>query len=401
MPDGAPAGADKTAAEAALVEKARKLAPVLAERARQAELDRRVPKDTDRDFRDAGFYRALQPARYGGLELDYGAQTAIARELARGCASSAWVGAILACHSWIGGMFPDEAQSEIWSDDPDAVIATSFLPVGVEAVRDGDRLTLSGRWRFSSGVDHCRWAILLVLLFPEDGAGPPDPVFALVDLKDCAVEDAWNSAGLAATGSNDIVVDGVLVPPHRMVRVCDLRGQETPGSRVNDSYLYRLPLFAVFPFNIVGPALGAARGAMEAVIEDLTSRQSVTGADLSRVATVQQRIGKAAALLDAGDAVIAQLRSEIASKGRAGEEFTMADRGRYRLNLGHVAQSCCDAVDELLPLTGGRGLETAHPMQRAWRDVHAVAQHIGLVWDLQTGLYGNILLGHGSPDPKL
>ena len=95
------------------------------------------------------------------------------------------------------------------------------------------------------------------------------------------------------------------------------------------------------------------------------------------------------------------LRSDIVTKGSAGEDYSMQVRARYRLNLGHVAQSCCEAVDELLPLTGGRGLETTHPMQRAWRDVHAVAQHIGLVWDLQTGLYGNVLLGHGSPDPKL
>jgi alkylation response protein AidB-like acyl-CoA dehydrogenase len=157
----------------------------------------------------------------------------------------------------------------------------------------------------------------------------------------------------------------------------------------------------VFPFNIIGPALGAARGALDAVIVDLTSRQPVTGANLSRVATVHQRIGKATALLDAADAVTAQLRSEIVSKGKTGEAFEMDERGRYRLNLGHVAQNCCDAVDTLLPLTGGRGLETSHPMQRAWRDVHAISQHIGLVWDLQTGLYGNILLGHGSPDPKL
>ena len=101
---------------------------------------------------------------------------------------------------------------------------------------------------------------------------------------------------------------------------------------------------------------------------------------------MHQRIGKATALLDAADAVMAQLRGEIVSKGQAGEAFEMAERGRYQLNLGHFAQNCCDAVDELLPLTGGRGLETSHPMQRAWRDVHAVSQHIGLVWDLQTGL---------------
>jgi len=236
---------------------------------------------------------------------------------------------------------------------------------------------------------------------PAGGEGPLDPVFALVDLDDCRVEDVWNSAGLAGTGSNDIVVDGIDIPPHRMMSVLALRGDATPGSKANDSYLYRLPLFAVFPFNIIGPALGAARGAVDTVIEDLTSRRSVTGADLTKAGTVHQRIGRATALVDAADAVVAQLRGDITSKGRAGEAFGMEERARYRLNLGHVAQMCCDAVDVLLPLTGGRGMENAHPMQRAWRDVHAVAQHVGLVWDVQTGLYGNVRLGHGSPDPKL
>ena len=379
MPEGTTPSADKAAVAAALVDKARTMAPVLTECARQAERDRRISERTHSDFRDAGFYRALQPARYGGLELDYGAQTAFARELAKACASSGWVGGILACHGWIGGMFPDEAQAEMWSDDPDAVIATSFLPVGVAIKRNGGDFSLSGRWRFSSGVDHCRWAMLLVMMPPEDGSSSLDPVFALVDLADCRVEDTWNSAGLAATGSNDIVVDNVDVPPHRIMRVLDMRGEETPGSAVNGSYLYRLPLFAVFPFNIVGPALGAARGALETVVGDMTSRRSVTRADLTRLATVHQRIGRATALLDSADAVISQMLAEIVSKGQADETFEMTDRARYRLNLGHVAQSCCDAVDELLPLTGGRGLETTHPVQRAWRDVHAVAQHIGLV----------------------
>jgi len=367
----------------------------------QAERDRRLPAETDAAFRKAGFYRALQPARYGGLELDYGAQTAFARELGRGCASSAWVGGILACHGWMAGMLPDEAQAEIWGGDPDVAIATSFLPVGVKAERAGDGLRITGRWRFSSGVDHCTWAIVLVIVPPEGGDGPPDPVFALVSLSDCRVEDAWNSAGLAGTGSNDIVAEDILIPPHRMMRAMALRGEATAGSVTHDSYLYRLPLYAVFPFNIIGPALGAARGAVDCVIDDLTSRKPVTGADLTRMGTVHERLGRATALVDAADAVIDQLRGEIVNKGRAAEEFSLSDRARYRLNLGHVAQMCCDAVDTLLPMTGGRGLEVTHPMQRAWRDVHAVAQHVGLVWDVQAGLYGHIRLGHGSPDPKL
>ena len=149
MPDGTINVADRALAEAELVEKAKRLAPQLADRARQAELDRRISDQTNTDFRDAGFYRALQPARYGGFELDYGAQTAFSRELGRVCASSAWVAGILACHGWIGGMFPDEAQGEIWSDDVDATIATSFLPVGVEVEGRGEGIRISGRWRIS------------------------------------------------------------------------------------------------------------------------------------------------------------------------------------------------------------------------------------------------------------
>ena len=156
--------ADKAALEAQLVDRARDLGPVLIERACQAELDRRISTDTDQDFREAGFYRALQPARYGGMELDYEAQTAFARELGRACASSGWVGGIIACHGWMAGMFPDEAQAEIWGDDADIALATSFLLVGVSVERNGAELNISGRWRFSSGVDLCSWAILLVLV---------------------------------------------------------------------------------------------------------------------------------------------------------------------------------------------------------------------------------------------
>ena len=155
--------------EAILIEKAQALIPVLKERAQKAERDRRMPMETDVDFREAGFYRALQPARYGGLELDFGVQTMFARELGRACASSAWVGGILACHGWMAGMLPDEAQAEIWDNCADVSVSTSFLPIGVQVERKGDFLNISGRWRFSSGVDHCRWAIVLVIVPSENG----------------------------------------------------------------------------------------------------------------------------------------------------------------------------------------------------------------------------------------
>ena len=85
-----------TDARTAVLERARALIPVLAARSGETESRRRVPDETIADFHNAGLFRVLQPARFGGLELDFDVFATITKELARGCASSAWVYAGLA-----------------------------------------------------------------------------------------------------------------------------------------------------------------------------------------------------------------------------------------------------------------------------------------------------------------
>src|SRR5690348_10413965 len=104
------------ASEASLLERTRELLPTLAARAADAEKHRRIPDATHRDFLEAGFYRVLQPAAFGGLELSYGIHFELAAEIARACPSSAWVLGVMAAHAWILGMFPAEAQREFWAD---------------------------------------------------------------------------------------------------------------------------------------------------------------------------------------------------------------------------------------------------------------------------------------------
>src|SRR5438045_3243998 len=115
--------ADKTSE--ALLERARAMLPQLRERAHAAEQRRRLSDETIEAFRQAGFFRVLQPVRYGGLELDYGMHMRLAIEVGRACASSAWILSVLASHAWVLGMFPQAAQEEVWRDDPDTLIATS------------------------------------------------------------------------------------------------------------------------------------------------------------------------------------------------------------------------------------------------------------------------------------
>ena len=72
----------------AYLERVRALLPVLRERTARAEQLRRLPEETFTDFQDAGLFRALQPRRYGGYELDPGTFYQAVMEVGAVCGSS-------------------------------------------------------------------------------------------------------------------------------------------------------------------------------------------------------------------------------------------------------------------------------------------------------------------------
>lgn len=374
-----------------LVALARKMVPDMRARAQKTEERRRIAEETARSFGEAGFFRVLQPSRYGGLEMDYGTHMRLAMEIGRGCASSAWVLSVIASHAWLLGMFPSKAQDEVWREDPEALVATSFLAIDPKFAPASGGMSLGGWWKFSSGVELCRWAILML----------PDARFALIPLAQARIEDTWFSTGLSGTGSNDIVLDEAFVPEHRILAIERLKGGPTPGSGVNPGWLYRMPVFASFPFTLIGPALGAARGALDAVADGLHRRRSAAQLSLAEQQSVQLRLARVAAQIDAAESSVLHLLETANRSAREDRLPSPLERTRCRLGLGFAAELCVQAMEHLLPLVGGRGLLVGDPVQRAWRDVHAVAQHVALVWDVQAGLYGPVRLGLPCPDPKL
>jgi 3-hydroxy-9,10-secoandrosta-1,3,5(10)-triene-9,17-dione monooxygenase len=384
-----------------LVTRAAAMIPALRQRAAAAEAQRRVGQESAREFRDAGFFRVLQPKRYGGYETPFGTHMRIAAELGRGCASSAWVASVIAVHSWIVGMFPAEAQDEVWGDDHGALVATSFLPAGAKAERVGNGIVLTGRWKFSSGLDLCKWAIPLVDLPSRASGGKSELGLALIPLSDCKTEDTWYTSGLAGTGSNDFLAESLFVPEHRVIAVSALRGGDTPGSAINPSPFYRLPLWTFFPFALIGAGLGAAKGALEQIVDGLANRKSIAQVKIAEQQSVQLRIARATAQINAAEALLLQDLRTVNRDAAAGAIPDMPQRLRYRLDLSYAIELCVNAVDTLYPLLGGRGLVSADPVQRAWRDVHAVAQHIALAWDVTAGLYGAVRLGFPCADPKI
>src|SRR5947209_9125456 len=130
-PDNAARSGDDSALtddERALLEKARALVPRLAERAAQTTAARQVPDATIAEYHEAGILRILQPRRFGGRQGRFSLFSRIVEELTYGCASSAWVYAVLAEHQWIVAQYPEQAQIDVWGDDPLAVASSSLAP---------------------------------------------------------------------------------------------------------------------------------------------------------------------------------------------------------------------------------------------------------------------------------
>jgi 3-hydroxy-9,10-secoandrosta-1,3,5(10)-triene-9,17-dione monooxygenase len=140
-----PPGQAQSGLAAELLDRAAGLVPALREREKAANTARQVPTETISDFADAGFFKVLQPARYGGYELSPSVYCEIARTLAEGCMSSAWVYSVIAVHNWQLALFDDRAAQDVWGCDRSTRISSSYMPAGkVRRVDGGVRLIAIG-----------------------------------------------------------------------------------------------------------------------------------------------------------------------------------------------------------------------------------------------------------------
>lgn len=386
---------------AELKRRALAMLPRLRERAGETEALRRIPDATIAELHAAGLFRMLQPKRVGGSEAPYRALVELGAIIARACASTAWVLTNLASHHWMLGMWPKQAQDEIWGGDgPDVLIGSAFAFPAGRAQRAPGGWRLKGRWPFSSGIDPSRWNFIGALV--EDNGTVTEPRVFIVRQSDYTVIDNWHAVGLAGTGSKDVAVADCFVPDHRSLAIGEIAGGPNPGSTVNPGALYRLPTFSVFSFILSGVALGIAQGAIADFTESMRARAATyTGKRVSELATLQLRLAEADALADAAEKVMLADCNEAMRLTEAGGDIPAETRARWRRNGAYTTQMCVKAVDLLFTGAGGNAIYLTHPLQRAWRDVHAASAHFVVNWDVAGALYGRVALGLPPDVPAL
>jgi 3-hydroxy-9,10-secoandrosta-1,3,5(10)-triene-9,17-dione monooxygenase len=374
--------------------RARALMPAIRERASYMEQLRRLPDETFKEFQEAGLFRALQPKRYGGYELDPWVFFQAGIDMGTVCGSSAWILTVVGIHNWQLGLFHPQAQEDVWRDDTSTQISSSLAPTGtVERVDGGFRLR--GRWSFSSGCDFCQWVVLGGVVPPtqEHEGAPPDVRSFLVPRSDYTIDDNWQVMGLCGTGSKDIVVEEAFVPEYRTHSYLDAFYLRNPGAAVNTGPLYRLPFGVVFPYALVAPAIGVALGALQLFREQTRARVFRDGSRVMEDPLVQFRLAEAAADVDAAHARLLHNFKEMIHLAGNGQELPLETRARYRWDAAKATSWSVQAVDRLFEASGGRAIFLNNPIQRAWRDVHAMRAHAGNNPDRAAMIFGRSEFG--------
>jgi 3-hydroxy-9,10-secoandrosta-1,3,5(10)-triene-9,17-dione monooxygenase len=387
---------------AEMVARARKLAPVLAERAEACERLRRMPEETERDLHEAGLFRIAQPARVGGAELDVGIFVDVCAEVARVCPSTAWNIGNLGSHHWMLGYFNPRAQDELWSRSPDVLIATSLVfPAGRARKVDGG-YEISGRWPLSSGVENSDWNMLGITVRDSDDGPALDTRLALLHRSQYEILDTWYAVGLSGTGSTHVATRNLFVPEYRTLSARELANPRHPGSSVNTAPLFRLPMMALGPYVLSGVMLGCALGAYEATVGAARQRLgTVTGTPVNANPTMQLKVAEASARIDAARLIMRSACAHAMEVAQSGREATLDDKVRYRRDAFFSVRMCLEAVDILMTIAGSGGLLTSGSLQRLFRDAHAANAHQMFSPDIQALIFGQQELGAVATPPLL
>lgn len=371
----------------------------IASNADRAERERMVPKENVEALREAGFFKALQPARYGGTPMGAEEYTPVVVSIAQSCASTAWAMGLLAQHSHMLGLMSVELQDEVWASSPDALVSSSVAAInGCVEVGGGVRLT--GNWGWSSGCDHASWAILGFKRAVPELDGMVIPHFAVVPMTDLTILDDWNSSALCGTGSKTLVLDDVLVPEHRIESLLALMMGMSKGFGVHPG-IFHAPFTPWFSLGFSAVSLGISLRFMELYKERVKTRvRAYTGAAEVNSVPALLRIAESHHQLTATQATLEKdwmSMTQHAVSGMLPDDGTAA---HWRANQSYATKMSIEALDRLWSASGGTAFFSDNEMQRLWRDSKMTGSHAYSDYDIARQRQGRQLLGL-DPDMSL
>ena len=369
--------------------------PKIAENAPLAEELRQAPQESIDLLKQVGLHKAFLPKAYGGYEISLPEFGDCIVALAGACASTAWAFSLLCTHNHQIGLFPKQAQDDMWKDDPDALASSSIAPFGKYLEADGG-VMFTGDMRWSSGCDHAQWALCGFLR--DNAEGKKDHCFALIPATDYTIDDDWQAAAMKGSGTKTLVIRDKFVPEHRIQKAKDMMEGKSGGFGL---YPYSKIFYAPYrPYFASGFSAIAER--MLAVFKEATQGRirAYTGAKVGTATPALLRIAESSHQVMAARAFLEKTWEDHAEYAEAHRYPDQAKLAEWRTNQAYVVKMCIEAVDRLFSSMGASHWYLDKEAQRLFRDSHVTGAHAYTDYDVCAQIFGREVMGL-EPDPSL
>jgi alkylation response protein AidB-like acyl-CoA dehydrogenase len=357
-----------------------KVGPVARQHAQKCEDSRQLAGEVHDAITDAGLWGVFTPKAAGGAGLGAPIQAfEVTRAMAYEDTSAGW--AMLIC-AGTGGIaaarMSEEARKEVFGGGC-VPLAGVFNPGGSATSSADGGFTVTGRWPFASGITYAQWVMANAIEVDESGApkpgvvpGLPALVSTLVPRDDVTIVDDWHVAGLRGTGSMSFTMENRVIPAHRTFSFF--------GPTTVDEPAYRLPVLSTVAAYMAGMAVGLADRALDDVIALLPTRVGPpTFQPASADPLNQHVVGRAAAAIRGAREASRSILGRFTARLLGGEDLsapTMPERAELHQNTLWVGEVCRDAINNLFQLGGANAIYEPNTLQRVWRDINVLNQHL-------------------------
>ncbi|MFJ4175315.1 acyl-CoA dehydrogenase family protein [Microbacterium sp. NPDC089696] len=296
--------------EEEVVVRAVALRPLLRANRIKAAEDGSYSTEIHETFDKAGFYRLVQPRKYGGYEFSLETQYRVMVEISRGDPGIGWCLTLGTAHTIpLVSYFPEAVVSDAFGDDGLFIASHSASSRGVAVPTEGGYL-LSGSWGYSSGVAHSTHAMVTAAV--QSQGEVPELIVALLPREDYTVLDDWNSSltmALGASGSQTVKIEGAFVPADRTVPFdwqATTFPEETIGVRSTGNPLYLAHIGPLYAGTLACIQVGAAKAALDEYTQIITTKKRTFAPQVERYKHPDAQLvyAEARAMIEAAEAVV-------------------------------------------------------------------------------------------------
>ncbi|MCB2075540.1 MAG: hypothetical protein H6917_00735 [Novosphingobium sp.] len=368
------------------------LRPMIAEYAQESEKLGYPHPDVWEAVRKTGFFYHFVPKLYGGCEFGPEDFFLTARLISEACPSTGWAVTFTVEHNWVASLFPKEAQDKFFAGGRYMIAPLVSTPPAMATPIEGG-YRVNAHWKWGSGVMHSNWCMGMAMV-PGEGDAPPDMITVALPMREARVLDTWRVAGLAATGSNDIIVEDMFVPEHMTVTNRDLGMGTTPGANLHENPMYRMPSTAFLSLVTTASTVGAARGAVDIFRERIKVRK-VTGTQtiLAEKANYQVMLAKADVMVRSAELIHDTLTREVLERAAAGQNHDVAARMASTAQNAYASRVAREALRLIIDNAGSSVHLLSDPLQRLARDANVACGHLIQDYEALAEQHGRNMLG--------